>query len=98
MPEKVMRLSMSAGPRKKAKGGKVYSSPPQAFLLAFLNIDDHATLVLTAGLAGAVRHAECAAVGALDYAGSGELPVGRTSLIASCSGCFSLRYCHVDTS
>ena len=83
---------------KKAKGGKVYSSPPQAFLLAFLNIDDHATLVLTAGLAGAVRHAECAAVGALDYAGSGELPVGRTSLIASCSGCFSLRYCHVDTS
>ena len=54
-----------------------------SFLLAFFNSDDATTLVLTAGLAGAVRHAECTAVGALDYAGSGELPVGRTSLVTS---------------
>jgi hypothetical protein len=67
-----------------AKGGQaVTASPPQAVLLALINIDDYAALVLSASLANAVGHAECAAVGALDDAGSFELPSGRTSLVTS---------------
>ena len=68
-----------------AKGGEANAFPPQAFLLAFLNSDDRTTLVLAAGLASTVRHAEGSAVGARYDAGSGELPHGRASLITSLS-------------
>ena len=54
-----------------------------SFLLGLLNGDDRAALVLSASLASAVGHAECAAVGTLDDAGSFELPSGRTSLVTS---------------
>ncbi len=40
------------------------TSPPKAFLLALLNIDNLTAMVLSAGLAYAMRHAECTAVGA----------------------------------
>ena len=65
---------------------------------ALLNLDDRTALVLTAGLADAMGHAEFAAVGALDEIGSGELPDGRTSLVTSLTRYFSFRDCHVDTS
>jgi len=55
------------------------------FLLALLNIDDLTALVLTASLASTMGHAECAAIGALDYAGSFQLPSRRTSLVTSLS-------------
>ena len=67
-------------------------------LLALLNVDDHAARVLSASAASAVRHAKRAAVGACDNAGCGELPGGRTSLIASLSRNLSFWDCHVDTS
>jgi len=70
---------------EKAKGRKADAFLPQAFLLAFLNLDDCTALVLTASLAGAMRHAEGSAVGALDDAGGLELPSGRTSLVTSLS-------------
>jgi hypothetical protein len=54
-------------------------------LLALLNSDDGTAIILTAGLASTMRHAESAAVGALYHIGSGELPNGRTSLITSLS-------------
>ena len=73
------------------------TSPPQAVLL-LCDIDDLTALVLTASLASAVRHAECAAVGALYDAGCFELPGRRTSLIASLTRYFSFWDCHVDTS
>ena len=57
----------------------------QSFLLAFFNVYDLAAIVLTAGLASTMGHAECAAVGALYDAGDSELPCGRTSLITSLS-------------
>ena len=41
---------------------------------------------------------QSAALGARHQGGSGQLPYGRTSLIASLLGYFSLRDCHVDTS
>ena len=67
-------------------------------LLAFLNIDDRTALVLAASLARTMRHAESAAVGALNDAGGRELPGGRTSLITSLTRYLSFRDCHVDTS
>ena len=73
-------------------------SPPQAFLLALLNVQDHAALVLSAVGADAVRHAKLAAVGAFDDTRRGELPVGRASFITSLSGYLSFWDCHIDTS
>ena len=67
------------------KEERLLTFPPQAFLLALFNSDDGTTLVLTAGLTSAMRHAESAAVGALYDIGSGELPYGRTSLVTSLS-------------
>ena len=80
------------------KEERLHTFPPQAFLLALFNSDDGTTLVLTAGLTSAMRHAESAAVGALYDIGCGELPYGRTSLITSLSRYFSFWDCHVDTS
>ena len=67
------------------KEERLHTFPPQAFLLALFNSADGTTLVLTAGLTSAMRHAESAAVGALYDIGSGELPYGRTSLVTSLS-------------
>jgi hypothetical protein len=83
---------------KIAKGGADYPSPPQAFSLILFNVQDHAALVLSAVAASMMGQAELAAVGALDDAGGGELPVGRAPLITPLSGDFSFRDCHVDTS
>ena len=68
-----------------AKGGTADAVPPHAVLLALLDGDDLTALVLTAGLAHAMGHAELTAVGALHDIGSGELPHGRTSLVTSLS-------------
>mgnify|MGYP007114580043 CR=1 FL=1 len=53
-----------------------------------------AAIVGTAVLASSVRQTSLTALRASDYAGDGELPVGAASLISSCAGNFSLRYCH----
>ena len=83
---------------KCAKRGKVALSSFHKVLLAFLNIDDRTALVLSAGLARMMGHAERAAVGALYDAGGRELPGGRTSHVTSLTRYFSFRDCHVDTS
>ncbi len=59
--------------------------PPSPKFTSFcVNVDDLTPIVHAASLAGTVGQMICAAVGALNYAGSLELPNGRTSLIASC--------------
>ena len=63
-------------------------------LLAFLNREDHAAVILATGLAGAVRQMVSAAVRALHYCGRLQLPHGRTPLIAALAGYFTLRDCH----
>jgi hypothetical protein len=67
-------------------------------LLAFLDLDDFTAIVLSAFRAGAVRHTECSAVGALYKRGGSELPGGRPSLVTSLSGYFSFWDRHIDTS
>lgn len=83
--------------------------PPEAFLPVIflsalfrcnLGLDD---LDLTAVIGTALRaHSvalvKSAALRARNKRGSGELPMRRTSLIASLTGYFPLRYCHGDTS
>lgn len=80
---------------------------PKAFLcisafaglvLLSLNSQNLATVVGTASLACAVGHYGLTALGANRYAGSGQLPVRATALIATGLGHFTLRDSHGDTS
>ena len=82
---RAVRSSMLRRASKKSFRRRGENLSSSSFSLAFFNSDDCPTLVLTAGLTSAMRHAESAAVGALYDIGSGELPYGRTSLVTSLS-------------
>ena len=77
---------------------------PKTFLLHFrfallsLNSQNLTAVVGTASLAGSVGHYGLTALGANRNAGSGQLPVGATALIAAGLGHFTLRDSHGDTS
>lgn len=60
----------------------------------FSCLDDLLAIVVAACLANTVSNVVFAAVRALNHAGHFELPYVGTSLVASCFGCFSLRYSH----
>ena len=72
-----------------------------AFLCAFafpalvsLGGQDLTAIVVTASLAVSVGSDGLAALGANGHAGSGQLPVGATALIAAGAGHFTLRDSH----
>ena len=72
-----------------------------AFLCAYafpalvsLGGQDLTAIVVTASLAGSVGSDGLAALGANGHAGSGQLPVGATALIAAGAGHFTLRDSH----
>ena len=69
----------------------------QAKLLS-LSSHDLTTIVVAASLASSVGHNGFAALGADAHAGSGQLPVGTTTLVATSLGHFTLRDSHGDTS
>lgn len=69
-----------------------------AYALLSLNSQNLAAIVGTASLAGSVGHYGLAALGASHDAGSRQLPVGATALIAAGLGHFTLRDSHGDTS
>ena len=69
-----------------------------AFALLSLNSQDLAAIVGTASLASSVGHDGLTALGANRNAGSRQLPVGATALIAAGLGHFTLRDSHGDTS
>jgi hypothetical protein len=83
--------------RKKRKARRTFLCFP---LFGLLSLDSHdlTAIVGTASLAGSVGHDGLAALGANRYAGSGQLPVGATALIAAGLGHFTLRNSHGDTS
>ena len=88
--------------RAKVKEGRILF-PPKAsncLLLRRHGLDnfDLTAIVAAALLAHSVRQVQSTALGACHQSGSCQLPYGRTSLIASLLGYFSLRDCHVDTS
>ena len=82
--------------RKKRKTRKPSSAFPRA--LFSLDSQDLAAIVGTASLASSVGHDGLTALGANRNAGSGQLPVGATALIAAGLGHFTLRNSHGDTS
>lgn len=84
------------GEKGKAEGKHL---PLIAFLgLLCLDSQDLTAIVGTASLASSVGHNGCTALGANGNAGSGQLPVGATALIAAGLGHFTLRDSHGDTS
>ena len=66
--------------------------------LLSLGSHDLTTIVVAASLASSVGHDGFAALGADSHAGSSQLPVGATALIAAGLGHFTLRDSHGDTS
>ena len=84
--------------RKKRKAGSLPLTFPLCVELLSLDSQDLTALVGTASLAGSVRHDGLAALGANRNAGSRQLPVGATALIAAGLGHFTLRNSHGDTS
>ena len=66
--------------------------------LLSLSSHDLTTIVVAASLASSVGHNGFAALGADAHAGSGQLPVGTTTLVATSLGHFTLRDSHGDTS
>ena len=86
----------------KVKEGRILF-PPKAsncLLLRRHGLDnfDLTAIVAAALLAHSVRQVQSTALGACNETGDSQLPGGAASLIASCFGYFSLRYCHCDTS
>ena len=62
--------------------------------LVSLGSQNLTTVVVAASLAGSVGLNGLTALGANRYAGSGQLPVGTTTLVATSSGHFTLRDSH----
>jgi hypothetical protein len=70
--------------------------PSSAFFPALVSLggQDLTAIVGTASLASSMGHDGLAALGADGHAGSGQLPVGTTALIAAGAGHFTLRDSH----
>jgi len=62
--------------------------------LVSLGGQDLTAVVVTASLASSMGHDGLTALGAYGYAGSGQLPVAATALIATGLGYFTLRDSH----
>ena len=83
--------------KEKEEGEAPSSYFPHCALLS-LDSQDLTAVVGTASLASSVGHDGLTALGADGDAGSGQLPVGATALIAAGLGHFTLRDSHGDTS
>ena len=93
-----VHTSFTKSPNTEKEEGR---SLPLAFpLLSLFSLDsqDLTAIVGTASLASSVGHDGLTALGANRNAGSGQLPVGATALIAAGLGHFTLRDSHGDTS
>ena len=82
----------------KEEGSKEAFLNISAFALLCLDSQNLTAIVGTASLASSVGHNGLTALGANRNAGSGQLPVGATALIAAGLGHFTLRNSHGDTS
>ena len=81
----------------KRKKSKAYCLPLSSrFFPALVSLggQDLTAIVGTASLASSMGHDGLAALGANRYAGSRQLPVGATALIAAGAGDFTLRDSH----
>ena len=85
------------GKRGRPEPSSAFRFYASARLLS-LSSHDLTTIVVAASLASSVGHNGFAALGADAHAGSGQLPVGTTTLVATSLGHFTLRDSHGDTS
>ena len=83
---------------EKEEGSSLPLTFPHCVELFSLDSQDLTAVVGTASLASSVGHDGLTALGANRNAGSGQLPVGATALIAAGLGHFTLRDSHGDTS
>ena len=85
--------SCSLSPKTEKEEGQ---KPSSAFFPALVSLggQDLTAIVGTASLASSVGHDGLTALGANRNAGSGQLPVGATALIAAGLGHFTLRDSH----
>ena len=82
-------------PAKRKKRKAVAFLSAYAFpALVSLGGQDLTAIVRAASLASSVGHDGLTALGANSHAGSGQLPVGATALIAAGAGDFTLRDSH----
>ena len=89
---------MQMGQNGKRGRLKKPSSAFPLFVLLSLNSQNLTAVVGAASLASSVGHDGLTALGANRNAGSRQLPVGATALIAAGLGHFTLRDSHGDTS
>ena len=89
----LLAMTASLNKRKKRKTRKPSSAFP-LFVLLSLDSQDLTAILGTARLASYVGHDGLTALGANSHAGSGQLPVGATALIAAGRGHFTLRDSH----
>jgi len=97
----MLPMTKSRGvPQKSTREAELPSYKGTTDLFRRHRLDDLylAAVIGTALRAHSVGEMQRAALGARHQRGSCQLPYGRTSLIASLLGYFSLRDCHVDTS
>ena len=80
--------------RKKRKAKSAFLCAYAFPALVSLGGQDLTAIVVTASLAGSMGHNGLAALGADGHAGSGQLPVRTTALIAAGAGHFTLRDSH----
>ena len=86
-------IGKRCSPKKEKEEGQ---KPSSAFFPALVSLggQDLTAIVGTASLASSMGHDGLAALGADGHAGSGQLPVGTTALIAAGAGDFTLRDSH----
>ena len=84
---------MLPSPKTEKEEGQ---KPSSAFFPALVSLggQDLTAIVGTASLASSMGHDGLAALGADGHAGSRQLPVGTTALIAAGAGHFTLRDSH----
>ena len=94
MPQMVIKINCfpsAAGKKEKEEGICLPLTVPA---LVSLGGQDLTAIVGTASLASSMGHDGLAALGADGHAGSRQLPVGTTALIAAGAGHFTLRDSH----
>ena len=93
-----LRQILPTWKKRKAESLPLHSAFLPELKLLSLGSHDLTTIVVAASLASSVGHDGFAALGANAHAGSRQLPVGTTTLIAAGLGYFTLRDSHGDTS
>lgn len=95
-----IQLSVTAASQNKKDLSHRLNPFSYVSLSTFFDVENLFTAIVAAYVAYAVifNHLVTCGVGALCITGHCKLAVVGSSLVSTCAGHFSLRYCHVETS